>query len=120
MILRTRAVPKGRPRIANGHTYTPARTKDFEEQVGWAYKMAINNGEAEEFFDGERLICDIIFSFISTSTRADIDNLVKSVLDGLNGVAYDDDRQVDILIAQKQYGCEEDSIIINIMKIQEG
>ena len=35
--------------------------------------------------------------------RPDMDNLVKAVLDGLNGVAYKDDGQVVDLVAKKYY-----------------
>ena len=39
-----------------------------------------------------------------TSARAgDIDKLQRSLLDGLTGVAYDDDRQVVRVIAEKRY-----------------
>jgi Holliday junction resolvase RusA-like endonuclease len=34
--------------------------------------------------------------------RGDVDNYVKSLLDGLNGVAYDDDKQVVNLHAYKR------------------
>lgn len=35
--------------------------------------------------------------------KPDIDNVIKSVLDGLNGVAYEDDKQVVELHAEKYY-----------------
>ena len=38
--------------------------------------------------------------------RPDIDNLVKIVLDGLNGVAFMDDKQVIELYAIKRYSIE--------------
>jgi Holliday junction resolvase RusA-like endonuclease len=34
--------------------------------------------------------------------RGDVDNYVKSLLDGLNGVAYDDDKQIVNLKAFKR------------------
>jgi Holliday junction resolvase RusA-like endonuclease len=37
------------------------------------------------------------------ASRPDIDNLCKLVMDGLNGVAYDDDGQVYWLFAEKRY-----------------
>ena len=39
--------------------------------------------------------------------RPDLDKLIRAVLDGLTGVAYEDDGQVTKLIAQKQYGNNE-------------
>lgn len=38
--------------------------------------------------------------------RQDADNLVKAVLDSLNGVAWEDDAQVVRLVATKSYGTE--------------
>lgn len=36
--------------------------------------------------------------------KVDLDNVIKSVLDGLNGVAFDDDAQVAQITAFKFYG----------------
>ena len=48
------------------------------------------------------------------TTRPDIDNLVKSIMDSLNGFAYDDDSQVIELHAWKVYG--EPKTIVAIRK----
>lgn len=38
--------------------------------------------------------------------RADLDNTAKAILDALNGVAWDDDAQVQRLVVEKSYGTE--------------
>jgi Holliday junction resolvase RusA-like endonuclease len=38
--------------------------------------------------------------------RADVDNAAKAVLDSLNGVAWEDDGQVQRLVVEKSYGPE--------------
>ena len=38
--------------------------------------------------------------------RADVDNAAKAVLDSLNGVAWEDDSQVQRLVVEKSYGAE--------------
>lgn len=38
--------------------------------------------------------------------KSDIDNIVKIILDSLNGVAYKDDAQVTELTVYKEYGVE--------------
>ena len=48
--------------------------------------------------------------------KPDIDNLIKSVLDGLNGIAYKDDSQVCKIEAIKRYG-DKDSVIIKLKNI---
>jgi crossover junction endodeoxyribonuclease RusA len=45
--------------------------------------------------------------------RPDIDKLCRAVLDGLTGVAYEDDEQVTKLIAVKEYG-ETEGVTIRI------
>lgn len=37
------------------------------------------------------------------TTKPDIDNIIKAVLDGLNGVAFKDDKQVTSIKATKFY-----------------
>ena len=39
--------------------------------------------------------------------RPDLDKLIRAVLDGLTGVAYDDDGQVTKIVATKEYGATE-------------
>lgn len=41
------------------------------------------------------------------TTRADVDKLVRAVLDGLEGVAYLDDKQVVVQYAEKFWGPED-------------
>lgn len=38
------------------------------------------------------------------SKKPDVDNIIKIVLDGLNGIAYDDDKQVVYASCKKMYG----------------
>lgn len=109
-------VAKARPRAAHvgGHTriYTPKKSKDFEFMV---------KKEAEKLFlkpfDG-CIRVDIFFYlprpkrlFWKTKPmpecycdkRPDIDNLAKSVLDGLNRIAFRDDGQISELSVVKKY-----------------
>ena len=43
--------------------------------------------------------------------RPDIDKLIRAVLDGLTGVAYEDDQQVTKITAVKEYGAVEGVLI---------
>ncbi len=81
-----RPVPKGRPRFKNGHAYTPKKTREYEDLV--AYHSLHKQGS---FPEGP---VRVTLSF-HTKSKADLDNLIKSVLDGvqLAGV-FKDDRQV--------------------------
>jgi len=67
--------------------YTPRETRQYEERVAWEAKAAgarVLDGPV-----GVRIIC-----VTSRRNRPDLDNAAKSVLDGLNGICWDDDRQV--------------------------
>ena len=51
------------------------------------------------------------------TSKPDIDNLIKGVLDGLNGVAYKDDMQVVKISARKQYSRGNSGIQIIIEEV---
>ena len=82
-------VPKARPRVLrNGHVYTPKRTVDYETALRLAARAA--------FFvyptDQKGLVVSALFG--RTAMRGDLDNLLKSLLDAMQGIIYVDDRQV--------------------------
>jgi crossover junction endodeoxyribonuclease RusA len=85
-----RPVPKARPRMgANGHVYTPAETKAAEGAVGWAARGALRSTKPTT----EPLSITVEFH-VADRRRRDVDNLLKTVLDGLNTIAFKDDSQV--------------------------
>lgn len=82
-----RPVPKQRPRVGkNGNIYTPGRCRCYERQVGIYAKQAFR----QPFTGPVELEVTCYF----TSRPGDLDNYVKAISDGLNGVAWLDDRQV--------------------------
>ncbi len=40
--------------------------------------------------------------------KPDVDNLAKSVLDGMNKIVYDDDSQIIVLLTSKEYAMEDE------------
>jgi Holliday junction resolvase RusA-like endonuclease len=48
-----------------------------------------------------RAVSVTIYYFPSAPMKGDVDNIVKHILDALNGVAYLDDRTVERVVAQK-------------------
>ena len=111
-------VGKGRPRATtiNGmaRMYTPKKTASYETLVVMAYtqaggvklegpmRMAI---EATfemplSWYIKKRKATDGTFC----EKKIDADNIAKVVCDGLNGVAYHDDRQVVELVVVKRWG----------------
>ena len=108
------AKAKERPRVGKGgRIYTPNGTHKYEKLVRECYG---NNKSFEKKF----IIMKIIFWFeipksyskqkrqdcaegFIRPSRADIDNYIKSVLDGLNKVAYEDDKYIYKIEAEKRY-----------------
>ena len=91
-----RPVPKGRPRLGvrgrTAYVYTPPATVEYEKLVGWVAK-SVGCRPVEGPVSVE---LDVYIR-----RRMDVDNVAKSVLDGLNGVAYEDDDQVVELLVRK-------------------
>ena len=109
-------VAKGRPRLgANGHTYTPEKTREAEHMIQRCASLA----HLKPMHDPVVVEINFYFSIPkSWSKRAkeearlmhvlpahkpDIDNCIKLVLDALNKLAWDDDTQVVGVVARKYY-----------------
>ena len=102
-----RPVPKGRPRVVRGHTYTPAATVAAERTIAFLARKA-----------GAKPVKGPVavrmgFFFQDGRARRDIDNLTKLVLDALNSVAFKDDRHV-IQLDAAIYRGQPDRTVITI------
>ena len=131
----TAPVGKERPRMVRmGNktiAYTPAKTRNFEKliqteyirqkgykygnipvnirlELGYSMPKTASKTIKECMLDGMMLPCK----------RPDIDNVAKAILDGLNGLAYEDDKQVCELIIRKFYS-EKEHIKIFISGLQQ-
>jgi crossover junction endodeoxyribonuclease RusA len=98
---------KERPRSrGKGRPFTPKATLEYEADVAASYDGPKFEGPVKMhlvFYKDQTMVTLEELDEEPTKLRGDIDNYVKSVLDGLNGVAYDDDRQVTVLHASKVY-----------------
>lgn len=114
-------VAKGRPRFrVRGkyvQTYTDENTTSFENLV----KLEYENQCDCKYDKDDPLIVSIIFYLpipesaskkkkgqmlnceILPTKKPDLDNAVKSILDGLNGIAYYDDKQIVKIVTAKLY-----------------
>lgn len=99
---------KERPRMGRrGAIYTPRHTSEYEEIVAKAYGNGpIFYGPVEVWMTFHKEHTDVTVreaDLESSKLRGDIDNYAKAVLDGLNEVAFPDDRQVVKLVAVKAH-----------------
>lgn len=113
-------VGKGRPRFArNGayvRAYTPDKTRQYEENVAMIYRLRKGDN-----FGAEPVILkvDAYFSVPKSASKKareemlsgdafcmkkpDADNIIKCIADALNGVAYNDDKQIVRCFCSKHY-----------------
>ncbi len=93
-----RAVPKGRPRMTKmGGVYTPKTTVDFEKKVAEAWNTQVGMLS----MTGDLRV--VIYVFTDRGAKQDVDNLAKSILDGLQrgGAFAVGDEQVRTLVITK-------------------
>lgn len=122
-------IGKGRPRLNSytGSVYTPTRTKDYETLVEQYFLLKYPRFKP---FEG-RVQVEINANFeipkstkkaekdlmlenkINPTKKPDIDNIVKIILDAMNGIAFKDDTQITKLCVEKKYAASE-SIIVRI------
>lgn len=110
---------KGRPRFSrDGHAYTDSETKAYEKKIVAYYRQALGGFRwPETAFVRVKVtahypipksatkaaVAGMQAGKILPSRKPDIDNVLKVVLDALNGVAYKDDSRVVSVEAEKIY-----------------
>ena len=113
-------------------TYTPKKTKDYEQLIRnnymaqdgtffekgipvqisiKAYKKPPKNTTKKNL----KLIEQGLFLWVN---KPDIDNICKSVLDALNGIAYADDGQVVKVETTKEYTLQEERIEFEVKEFK--
>ena len=111
---------KGRPRFSkDGHAYTDSETRAYENKIIAYYRKQLG---AFQWPDSAFISVTVTAHYpipksatkaakammeagaILPSRKPDIDNVLKVVLDALNGVAYKDDSRVVEVCAGKRYG----------------
>lgn len=109
---------KERPRFSSKtrQTFTPQKTKNYEELVRWCYRAKCRGIKLE----GEIAASITAYYPVAKSTskvnkeamikgkirpiiKPDADNIIKAVLDALNGLAYKDDSAIVSVSAEKYY-----------------
>lgn len=108
---------KGRPRMTRaGHAFTDARTRAYETAVKIEATAAMRG--RRPFAKGCVVLLEAIFEPPKSLSRKkrtallglpvmkkpDIDNIEKSVIDGMNGTIFYDDSQVWATFGVKRYG----------------
>lgn len=103
-------------RVGKMRSVTPEKTKSYEDLIRWSYNSAGGEYYAEKTLEIDiKAYYPIPKSFskkkagnaesgeLRPVTKPDCDNVIKVVLDALNGVAYHDDKQVVCVSCNKYY-----------------
>ena len=115
-------VAKGRPRFSTRGkfpvAYTPEKTKAYEFEVGMMALAAMGGtkpleGALEAFIYityavpesySKKRIKACLNGLEKHTKRPDLDNVVKSVIDGMDKIVFDNDSQITSIHATKVYG----------------
>ena len=115
-----KAQAKQRPRMGrSGIVYTPKETLVYENYVKMCYSDYANQFGWLPYENQVRAEIEVLVAvpksdsktkkkakiegMIRPAVKPDCDNLAKSILDSLNGLAYHDDKQVVELVVKKYY-----------------
>ena len=126
-------VGKARPRVfrdnaGQSRAVTPKETVVYENLVKQSYRL---NRQLQGAIKAEIIVYYPIPKSVSNKKRQlmiegkiwptkkpDIDNIVKSILDSLNSIAFHDDSQVTKMVVEKIYG-EQPRVEVVLEELQE-
>ena len=120
-------VAKGRPRMTRtGHVYTPSKTRLYEAHIQdlWKAKSVATLPTGQPI----RVSIAAFFAVPKSASKKqkmaldgaphikkpDLDNVAKSVLDALNGLAFDDDSRICLLRVTKQYTLDDPRVELTL------
>lgn len=91
-------VPKGRPRLSKRKAFTPQKTKDYQQVVALVARQHIRKLYHSPLFMHLKF-----YREIQRGKKPDVDNLAKSVMDALEGIAYKNDDLIRKLYIEVEY-----------------
>ena len=128
-----KAQAKQRPRMGrSGVVYTPKETLIYENYVKMCYSDYANQFEWLPYENQVRAEIDVLVAVPKSDSKAkkkakiegairptvkpDCDNLAKSILDSLNGLAYQDHKQV-VELSIKKYYAENAEVRVRLTEV---
>lgn len=132
-IIQGKVQAKQRPRFNGKFAYTPRETVAYENWVKTCY---LEKYKGQKLLEKPLKVKIIAYYDIPKSTskkkqkmmldneifptiKPDADNIAKSILDSLNGIAYLDDKQVVKLIVEKYYS-KSANVTVMIEELEVG
>ena len=128
-----KAQAKQRPRMGrSGIVYTPKETLIYENYVKMCYSDYANQFGWLPYENQVRAEIEVLVAvpksdsktkkkakfegMIRPAVKPDCDNLAKSILDSLNGLAYQDDKQV-VELSVKKYHAENAEVRVRLTEV---
>lgn len=128
-----KAQAKQRPRMGrSGIVYTPKETLVYENYVKMCYSDYARQFEWLPYENQVKAEIDVLVAVPKSDSKAkkkakiegairptvkpDCDNLAKSILDSLNGLAYQDDKQV-VELSIKKYYAENAEVRVRLTEV---
>ena len=123
--------PVGKERARHdgpGRPRTPAKTRAYEERIGWAWKQAHGPKYDGPVFMDLTIFLQVPKSYSKATREAmlkgeilptrtpDSSNVLKSAEDGLNGIAYKDDSQIAATYTHRYYA-EEPGVLVIVQPV---
>ena len=123
---------KQRPRLGKGFAYTPKQTVEYENWVKQCYLTSdCSKGflehqihaKIEAYFSIPKSVTKknrelMLNGEMRPTKKPDADNIAKSILDSLNGIAYLDDSSVVSLEVEKYYS-EMPRVEVSLRRVQD-
>ena len=129
---------KGRPRFYRGRAVTPKKTRNYEAMVKYEAQHAVDHMvQKPDFAASCEVTIHAYFAIPQSYTKKkraqieesgpwlvrpgkpDLDSVIKSILNGMNGIVFRDDVQVVSLRAKKHW-CEGEELPRVDVKIEWG
>jgi Holliday junction resolvase RusA-like endonuclease len=113
-IIPGKPIPKARPRMTKyGHVYTSKTTQDYEKSIIQYFSITGQKKINGALYMRLYVYIEMPMSWSKKkkeemkgkphTSKPDLDNILKSVADGLNGLAYDDDSQLAMIYTEKKW-----------------
>ncbi|MCS3839407.1 Holliday junction resolvase RusA-like endonuclease [Pseudomonas sp. JAI111] len=131
----TEPVGKGRPRVSTigGHArmFTPKKTANYETLISMAAQQAM---QGRELIAGPVLMelairvsvaaswskkktAEALAGVIKPTKKPDIDNILKAICDGINGIVFKDDVQITNVSMNKRFG-ETPGVSVRVVPLE--
>lgn len=106
LIIKGEPVALQRARSSRGHFYLPEKSRVYLDLIGFIAKTKF-----KEPLEGN---IQLEMTFYCGHNRADLDNYIKAVGDGLQGIAFKNDKQIQKITAEKIIDKKNSQTIIKI------